>query len=193
MSKRPAAIASFSAALVAGLVLLAFPGTAAAAKPCWERVIDDWLANGTITGTYQVHCYRDALKHVPEDLRDYSNINDAINAALQARLRANANNASGGTNSSQNPGAPPTSDQNDNSSGTKGSDKNRTVQAAPDKSAYRRAIDNLGTTSADSVPIPLIVLASLGALLLLSAAGMLGAKRFRASRAARGNQPPPGA
>jgi hypothetical protein len=187
--RRPAAIASFAAALMAGLAVLAFPGTASAAKPCWEQVIDDWLANGTITGTYQVHCYRDALRHVPEDLRDYSNINDAINAALQARLRANANSSSGNSNN-QNPGAPATSDENDNSSG-KG--KSRTLQAAPDKSAYRRAIDNLGTTSADSVPIPLIVLASLGALLLLSAAGMVGAKRFRASRAARGNTPPPGA
>jgi hypothetical protein len=181
MRIRPAAAISSIAAFAAGLILLAFPGQAAAAKPCWERVIDDWLANGTVTGTYPVHCYRDALKHVPEDLRDYSNINDAINAALQQRLRAKTAPAK----NTQDFGSPtpiPKSSQSNNS---------RKLQSAPDQSLYRRAVDNLGTTSADSVPIPLLVLASLGALLLLSAAGMPGARRFRAARAGRGTPPAP--
>jgi hypothetical protein len=47
MRIRNAAKLSVFPALLAGLVLLlALPGPAAAAKPCWERVIDDWLANG---------------------------------------------------------------------------------------------------------------------------------------------------
>src|SRR6266498_5495080 len=54
MRHRYAATFSLLPALLAGFVLLlALPGQAAAAKPCWERVIDDWLAspNGTVTGT----------------------------------------------------------------------------------------------------------------------------------------------
>ena len=186
MRIRYAATLTLFPALLAGLFLmLALPGQAAAAKPCWERVIDDWLANGTITGTYKVNCYQQALKHVPEDLRDYSNITDAINAAMLATLRGtpgNGNGSGSGTDpgSDSNPGNP--------SGGSTTAEKNRRLQATPERSYYRRAIDNLGTTSADTLPIPLLVLAGLGALLLLSAGGLAGAKRYRA---VRGRPKPP--
>jgi hypothetical protein len=186
MRIRLVATLTLAPALFAGLVLmLALPGQAAAAKPCWERVIDDWLANGTITGTYKVSCYQQALKHVPEDLRDYSNITDAINAAMLATLRGTPGNGSGsgsgsGTGSGSDPGNP--------SVGSSNAEKNRRLQATPERSYYRRAIDNLGTTSADSLPIPLLVLAGLGTLLLVSAAGLAGAKRYRA---VRGRPKPP--
>jgi len=187
MRIRFAATLTLAPALFAGLVLmLAMPGQAAAAKPCWERVIDDWLANGTITGTYKVSCYQQALKHVPEDLRDYSNITDAINAAMLATLRGTPGNGngSGGTGSGTGPGSNP----GNPSGGSSKAEKNRRLQATPERSYYRRAIDNLGTTSADSLPIPLLVLAGLGALLLLSAGGLAGAKRYRA---VRGRPKPP--
>ena len=189
MRIRFAATLTLAPALFAGLVLmLAMPGQAAAAKPCWERVIDDWLANGTITGTYKVSCYQQALKHVPEDLRDYSNITDAINAAMLATLRGTPGNGngSGGTGSGAGPGSNP----GNPSGGSSKAEKNRRLQATPERSYYRRAIDNLGTTSADSVPVPLLVLAGLGTLLLLSAAGLAGAKRYRAVRG-RPKRPPP--
>jgi hypothetical protein len=178
MRIRYAATLTLFPALLAGLVLmLALPGQAAAAKPCWERVIDDWLANGTITGTYKVSCYQQALKHVPEDLRDYSNITDAINAAMLATLRGTPGNGNGsdpGTGSGSNPGNP--------SVGSTKAEKNRRLQATPERSYYRRAIDNLGTTSADSLPIPLLVLAGLGTALLLTAGGLAARKRINARR-----------
>jgi hypothetical protein len=184
MRIRYAATLTLFPALLAGLVLmLALPGQAAAAKPCWERVIDDWLDNGTIDKQYKAACYQQALKHVPEDLRDYSNITDAINAAMLATLRGTPGNGNGsdpGTGSASNPGNP--------SVGSTKAEKNRRLQATPERSYYRRAIDNLGTTSADSVPIPLLVLAGLGTLLLLSAGGLAGAKRYRA---VRGRPKPP--
>jgi len=183
MRIRNAAKLSVFPALLAGLVLLlALPGQAAAAKPCWERVIDDWLANGTITGTYKVSCYQQALKHVPEDLRDYTNVSDAIAAAMQDRLRGNGPNSGPGTGTSTGSGS-------GNPSNPSNANTSRKLQAAPPRSYYRKAIDNLGTTSADSLPIPLIVLAALGTLLLLSAAGLAGAKRYRAVRS-RGPTPP---
>ncbi|MDQ2980701.1 MAG: hypothetical protein M3R26_00005 [Actinomycetota bacterium] len=175
MRIRSAATLSLLPALLAGLVLLlALPGQAAAAKPCWERVIDDWLANGTVTGTYNARCLQQALKNVQEDLRDYSNVTDAINAALQDALRGKAGTSGG------DPNATPTNPTGSGNGIT--GDKARVLQGVPPRSLYRRAIDNLGTTSTDSLPIPLLVLAGLGTLLLLTAGGLAASKRIRARK-----------
>jgi hypothetical protein len=162
-------------ALLAGLALGAASPAAAKGKPCWERVIDDWLDNGNIDGTYKAACYQQALKHIPEDLRDYSNISDAISAALQASLRGGG---PGGGSQQGAGGGPSSSGGGEN----QGDNAKRKLQNVPDRSYYRRAIDNLGTTSADSLPIPLLVLAGLGTALLLSAAGLAAHKRFRTRR-----------
>jgi len=172
MRIRPAAITLALLVLVAGLAAATVrPSSAAAAgKPCWERVIDDWLDNGTIDKQYRAACYQQALKHVPEDLRDYSNITDAISAALSATLRGDSGNGNG-------PSGGGSSSGNDTQTG-----KNRAVQGVPAQSYYRRAIDNLGTTKANSLPIPLLVLAALGALLLVSAGGLAASKRLKPRR-----------
>ena len=170
MRNRPAAIFLFIPALLAGAILaLTTPGQASAAKPCWERVINDWLKDGRIDGTYSVKCYQQALKNAPEDLRDYSNVTDVIQAAMQDAVgnpsKTGSGNGPGGT-----PGDP-----------TSGN-KPRQTQGVPDPSYYRRGIDSLGTTKADSLPIPLLVLAGLGTLLLLAAGGLAATKRIRARR-----------
>jgi hypothetical protein len=174
MRIRSAAIPALLVALLAGLLLaLSLPSQASAqGKPCWERVIDDWLDNGAIDKHYSTACLQQALKHVPEDLRDYSNLPDAINAALQDSIRGGGNGG-GGTN-----GSAGGSDGSGNPEGN-----SRQLQAAPPRSAYRRAIDKLGTTSADSLPIPLLVLAGLGTALLATAGGLVTARRIRARRA----------
>jgi hypothetical protein len=175
MRIRPAAITLALLVLAAGLAAAAaMPSSAAAAgKPCWERVIDDWLDNGTIDKQYKAACYQQALKHVPEDLRDYSNITDAISAALSASLRGDSGNGNGSS-----------SGGGGSSSGSGNSDagKSRVPQAVPDQSIYDKGIHSLGTTKASSIPIPLLVLAALGALLLLSAGGLAASKRIKARR-----------
>ena len=45
------------------------PGRAAAATPCWKQVLNDW-SKGRAIGVYPLHCYRDAIKNLPEDVRD---------------------------------------------------------------------------------------------------------------------------
>jgi hypothetical protein len=172
MRKRLAVIAVVLVALLAGLV----GGTAAPAhakgKACWERVIDDWL-NGKPLNKYSPKCLQAALKNVPEDLRDYSDITDVISAALQNKLRGGGGDGNGGTPGSGSPSG---------SGDEQGDSTPRKLQVAPDRSYYRRAIDNLGTTSADSLPIPLLVLAGLGTALLLTAAGLAARKRLKARR-----------
>lgn len=170
MRMRPAATTLALLALVAGLAAAAaMPSSAAASgKPCWERVIDDWLDNGTIDGHYKAACYQQALKHVPEDLRDYSNITDAISAALSGTLRGDGTGTTNGGGSS--------GDQ------TTGPDRKQ--QAVPAQSLYTKGINHLGTTKASSIPIPLLVLAALGTLLLVSAGGLAAHKRLKARRPA---------
>ena len=174
MRMRPAATTLALLALVAGLAATAaMPSSAAASgKPCWEQVIDDWLDNGTIDGHYKAACYQEALKQVPEDLRDYSNITDAISAALSDSLRGGGDSGTGngsGTDSGS-------------GSGTSPAGPDRTPQAAPDQSLYTQGINKLGTTKASSIPIPLLVLAALGTLLLVSAGGLAAHKRLKARR-----------
>ena len=160
MRARPAVLIPLLAALAAGVFLAALvPGQAAAGTPCWKKVLNDWSRGRTI-GVYPLHCYRDAIRNLPEDLRDYSSAADDISAALQAQI------AKRGTRSPQ--GVTPSAKSGAN--------------ARPSRSAYRRAIDNLGTSNADSLPIPLLVLASLGGALLAIAAGMTATKRIRGRR-----------
>jgi len=177
MRKRLAVIAVVLVALLAGLA----GGTAAPAqakgKACWERVIDDWL-NGKPLNKYSPKCLQAALKNVPEDLRDYSDITDVISAALQNKLRGGGGGTNGGTTSG--------SGSSSGSGNENGDNTPRKLQNVPDRSYYRRAIDNLGTTKANSLPIPLLVLAGLGTLLLVSAAGLAVHKRLQA----RPPQPP---
>jgi hypothetical protein len=164
--------AATTLALVAVLAGAAFGTTASPAaakgKACWERVIDDWLNGRPLAGKYSATCLQQALKNVPEDLRDYSDITDVISAALQNSLRGGS--GSGGT--SQGGGSASGGD-------AQGGDTPRKLQNVPDRSYYRRAIDNLGTTSADSLPIPLLVLAGLGTALLLTAGALAARKRLK--------------
>jgi hypothetical protein len=167
MRIRLAVIAVALVALMAGLAGVTAAPAQAKGKACWERVIDDWL-NGRPLDKYSSKCLQAAMKNVPEDLRDYSDITDVISAALQDQLRDGGSNggSSGGSSSG--------------SGNESGDDAPRKLQNVPDRSYYRRAIDNLGTTSADSLPIPLLVLAGLGTALLLTAGGLAARKRIKA-------------
>ena len=68
-----AAVAAFSA------------GPAAAAPDCSARLLADWQ-DGRIDRTYPVHCYREALASLPEDLQVYSTAESDLTRALQASL-----------------------------------------------------------------------------------------------------------
>jgi hypothetical protein len=87
-------------AAAVGLLGLAITGTAGAAQSCGTRVLDDWR-DGRVDGTYPVACYRQALAHLPEDVRVYSTAQSDITRALQARLavastQAHRSNGGGG-------------------------------------------------------------------------------------------------
>ncbi len=76
--------------LLAGLVALLTAAPASAGTPCWKTLINDWY-DGRIDSIYPIHCYREALKHLPEDVQTYSSARDDITRALQARIAGKGN------------------------------------------------------------------------------------------------------
>jgi len=178
---------TFTISVLAAVALTA----PAQAAPCWEAVIEDWYDNSRVDRTYPIHCYREALKNMPEDMQDYSSAPEDIARAMrQAIARQNQ------------PGSTASENGNDGqtSGGVGGNGSDGTTKpesavgttepmaeapapgAASDDSLFRTAIEEIGPDSASSFPLPLAVL--LGVALLLMAAGGMGliARRLRPPR-----------
>jgi hypothetical protein len=133
---------------------------AAAAAGCGSAVLKDW-ADGKLDRAYPVKCYQDALDAMPEDMRSYTTASDDIKRALLARLRTTR------THHGELRG------------------RSRHVTAAP-RATAREALSAASVTAgATGIPLPLIVIAATGSVLLLAgSAGLLG-RRFRAARHSR--------
>jgi hypothetical protein len=162
------------------LALAAFaPSTAGAAVSCRDRIYNDWYHDGKIATSYPISCYRDALKHVPPDAREYSSLADDIRAALQGAIALKNGHTkvpgqvgTGGSSSARRyelsstktnkPPHDPTRDQDSSTS-------------LPTSTVAAGATTGGGS----GVPVPLLVLGGLA--LLLTAAGGVGviAKRRR--------------
>ena len=178
------AFAIFAAALVAATAMLLTLGTgpAQAAKPCWERVIDDWIDNGRIDGVYSARCIEEARKNLPEDVRAYSDIEEKLDAELQEAGRSPQGGSGGGGGSgsgsggSENPSNPPTEP-------VVGEPEPDT---GPKDEGPIQSVLGSGNTDASSVPLPLIILAVLALLLMTAGGAGLIARKIQARRAASG-------
>jgi hypothetical protein len=147
--------------LVAIFGLLAFSvgASAASAKtPCWRQIQNEWV-NHNIATTYPLHCYREAIAHVPEDLRQYSSIEEDILAARQLAARQGR--------TLQGRQSPPSS---------------RGAQHDPDLTLFTKGFDKLGPDNADSIPLPLLILAGLSLLLIAAGGAGLVTRRVRARK-----------
>jgi hypothetical protein len=184
---------------VSALVLLALTAAvarpAAAATPCWKALLTDWY-DGRIDNTYQLHCYTDALEHLPPDVRTYSSAHDDILRALQsarAKLRksgqkvtpvtllppASSPSSSGGSTTTTAAAGSGGSDGGGTTTTTSGDSGGTGHQ---DGKGLQGLADKLNPSSPSSLPVPLLVLGGLA--LLLVAAGAIGvvAKRVQARR-----------
>lgn len=156
-------------------------GTVAKSKPpCWKVLINDWY-DGRIDGIYEIHCYRDALQHLPADVDTYSSARDDIRQALQKRItqgHSGGNAAGGGTNGGAGGGASGGGASGGGSSGSGGSGNGSGSASGPIGSAF----DATKPAKADSLPVPLLVLG--GVAIVLMAAGGAGflARRTRLRR-----------
>jgi hypothetical protein len=169
-------------AAAVALVIGAGPAVAASAKkpskaPCWKALINDWY-DGRIDGSYPIHCYREALHHLPTDVDTYSSARDDIRQALQERIAQSHRKKSSGTGGTSTGGTNNGGGSSGNGGGGNsggGPSKGDSGSGGPIKGAF-----NAGKPgSADSVPVPLIVLG--GVAVLLMAAGAVGflARRTR--------------
>ena len=172
-------------ALVAVALVAAFahPAPAAAATPCWKALLNDWY-DGRIDKTYAVHCYNDALKHLPADVQTYSSAHDDIQRALQsaiARERRSGHKVS--ANSPVPPPKAPSGTVTDTTTGTGTTTTGAvTTGRKPDKGLAHLA-DKLNPSSASSLPVPLLVLGALAILLVAAGGAGLIVKQIQARRA----------
>ena len=156
---------------------VARPLPAAAATPCWKALLNDWY-DGRIDNTYPIHCYSDALKHLPADVQTYSSAHDDILRALQ---NAKAELRRKGTKITPNTLVPPAGKPPTKTTGNGTTTGSQTTTQPPGRKApgggLPSAVDKVNHSSPSSVPLPLIVLGAL-ALLLIAAGGIgLLAKR----------------
>jgi hypothetical protein len=182
-----------AAALLAALLVASPVRPAAAATPCWKTLLNDWY-DGRIDNVYPVHCYKDTLKHLPEDVSVYSSARDDILRALQsARAKLKASHkpsgpnalvpaqTTGNTHTTSTPGTTPKGGGNgpggtDAGGGTPGSPGRHPGKGLPG------VAQQLNPSSPSSVPVPLLVLGGLALLLVAGGAAGLIVKRLQSRR-----------
>jgi hypothetical protein len=174
------------------VVLLALGAGSAAAAPaaidratgtCWKDVVNDWLQHEpNVVGTYPIPCYTQAIQHLNQytDVQQYWNAEEDIHRALLAAIQDNRGDGGGSGGSSSNLGGGGPAGSSGGPSGP--SSGSGTSVQSPDKGFVTRLFDSVGPGNAESVPLPLLVLAGLAVLLLLAAAGTWLAKRLQARR-----------
>jgi hypothetical protein len=167
-------------ATVASVVALAAP--AGAAQPCWQTVINDWADNGRVDGRYSIHCYRDALRNLPEDMRAYSSAPDDIERAMRAEMLRQAGGspgtwaddswALGGSGSGGGPASGQDAQQGQSAPYYGTGDPDPGDDRDESGGILRQALDEIGPGNATSFPLPLLVLGGLLGVFLI--AGGLG-------------------
>ena len=148
---------------------------------CWKTLINDWY-DGRIDGVYAIHCYREALSHLPSDVDTYSSARDDIQQALQKRITESRNGHTTTTTTtgggSTGGGSTGGTGSTGGGSGSDGSGDGNSASPGP----IGGAINAGKPDNADSLPVPLLVLG--GVALVLMAAGGAGfvARRARLQR-----------
>lgn len=182
-------VLTFAVSLLAAVALVA----PAQAAPCWEQVVEDWADNSRVDKRYPVHCYRDALRNLPEDMRAYSSAPDDIARAMRAEIaRQSREQQPSPTNPSDGGDGQAVggSGQDGGSNGEGGTansggeaigppaDEPATPQAGP----ITEALEELGPSDPTSVPLPLIVLGAIAMMLMCAGGAGILARRFTAQR-----------
>ena len=176
------AVKSLALVIVAGFALaLGIAAPAGASTPCSQAVINDWFDNGKVDKTYPKHCYTDAINHLPRDVDTYSSAKEDIQRALLAVLRGNSNGNGSGNGSGGTSGQGSSQVRTQPERGPSGV-KEPTSAEKPGKGVILRAVEWLGPSEAASVPLPLLILASVAFLLLAAAGGTLVTRRLQERR-----------
>ena len=166
----------------------AHPAAAASTSkaPCWKTLLNDWY-DGRIDGTYPIHCYQDALKHLPSDVKTYSSAADDIERALQsARAAARKQGKQIGPNTLLHPAKSRSKNGTTTTTGRGRKHKGVITATTPGRrppGGFAGLADKLDPGSASSLPLPLLVLGGLAVLLVAAGGAGLAVQRLRTRRA----------
>src|ERR1700730_13848958 len=152
---------------------VAQPAQARSMSTCAKALVHDWYVDGRIDQTYPVHCYREALKQIPEDPIIYGTLRQDLTRGLQSAIRPHGGHVTGDTlvitlGGPSNGGGP------GGTGGTGGG-------------IFHKLASWLGPSTADSIPIPLLILGGLAFTLMAAAGVSLLARRLQARRGAAGS------
>jgi hypothetical protein len=159
------------AVVLAALVFSVSPAAAAhktSNTPCWKTLLSDYFRDGRIDQTYQLKCYNQALSHLDEDTLIYgSAVRDIKRALASATFGFNKNHPGGGGPGPNSvlpvpTGGKPPSNQHEN--------------------VFQRLANAIGPGNATSIPLPLLILAGVGLLLVLLALASYLTRRIQARR-----------
>lgn len=169
-----ALLAAAAAALAAPSAEAAPAALQQATSHCWLDVINDWLDNNQVDGTYAIPCYTQAIQHLSQypDVAGYSSAEDDIRRAELAAIRLDRGNGGPPSLGGGGPGGP----------GGPGGGGGSTGPGKGGGGFFNAIGDRLGPGNAQSIPLPLIVLAGLALLLLLAAGATWLARRIQSRR-----------
>ena len=178
---------ALAAAAVAAAVLVTHASPAAAATPCWKKLLNDWY-DGRIDNVYPIHCYQDTLKHLPADISVYSSAREDIQRALQsARAKLLKGQQPAGPNALVPAETTPTATTQTTTTGqtttsttaggtgpggTDAGGGGTTLPGRKPPPGLPGVAQQLNSSSPSSIPVPLLVLG--GVALALVAAGAIG-------------------
>jgi hypothetical protein len=158
------------------------PAQARSMSTCSKALVHDWYVDGRVDKTYPVHCYREALRQIPEDQVIYGSLRDDLNRALQSAIRQHGGHVNGDTM------VPPLGGPGNGGGGPDGPGGGGEGTGGSD-GIFHWLAQKLGPSTADSIPIPLLILGGLAFTLMAAAGVSLLARRLQARRAA--SDPPP--
>jgi len=159
----------------------AVPPTWTGTGDCAKAIVDDWYPDARVDFLYPIACYTDAIKGLPNDLRDYTQAPDDIDRALQFAKRNEADPGRGGA------GKPPTGTTETTDTGPKPGDPTDTGgfgsvggdAGGPDAGSGEQPDPGAGSADSSSVPVPLIVLGGLAVLLFAAGGAGYLSRRMR--------------
>ena len=149
---------------------------------CWLDVINDWADNNQVDKIYAIPCYTQAIQHLSAypDIAGYSSAADDIHRAMLAVIHEEGRGGPPSTGGGSTPTPP-----------SLGSNGNQTPPSSGHRNLLQSLTDRLSPGNAQSIPLPLLVLAGLAILLLLAAGATWFARRLQTRRVTPATAPAP--
>ena len=189
--------------VLAAALAAALPAAATSTDACAQRVIRDWYDGGRVDGVYPLRCYHAAINALPEDVLQYSDARNEIERALAYAAQSARDRARRSADQPSRAAAPkirpPVSRSELAARST--APKQAAPRPAPARPASAKAPettprafddpvrlaarDDAQAADARGLPYPVVVLGTLAALLLATAA----AARLTARRRGSGGTP----